>query len=119
MADQMQWDQGSVEDVRRRMVEYGNRVLWVRMQVAQYWVAVFEAEAKQNAPWTDRTGNARQSLHAYAEELANSAVAIYLSHGVNYGIYLETMQAGRYGVIMDVLERHYQEVMNMVEAIFR
>lgn len=119
MPDDVQWDRGSVDNVSRNMREYGRRVLWARMRVAQYWTAVFETEAKQNAPWTDRTGNARQSLHSYVEELTNNAVAIYLSHGVDYGIYLETMSSGRYGVIMDVLERHYQEVMDMVAEIFR
>lgn len=54
---------------------------------------------KDNASWTDRTGNARQTLHTEVEDVVNRMVRIILSHGVDYGIYLELSNAGRYAIV--------------------
>ncbi|HRF99413.1 MAG TPA: hypothetical protein PLZ51_29570, partial [Aggregatilineales bacterium] len=61
------------------------------VKIAQYWSAVLEAYAKENAPWTDRTSNARQALRSYigtdapagypsSEQLAKDVVELFLSH---------------------------------------
>lgn len=47
-----------------------------------------ESEAKINAPWTDRTAHARQSLNGKATN-KGSEYRISLSHGVEYGEVLE------------------------------
>jgi hypothetical protein len=56
---------------------------------------------KQNAPWTDRTGNARAGLHADARSMVNGKVfELILAHSVYYGIYLEVRFSGKYAIIM-------------------
>lgn len=107
------------EQVARNMRQYGDSVRQAMFQLGQRWTAQFEAEAKSEAPWTDRTANARQTLHAYPEWIERNALALYLSHGVAYGIYLETRNAGQYGIVLNVLERHYQRVMGSYRALFR
>lgn len=64
-----------------------------------------ETWMKQNAPWTDRTGNARQSLYSDVRELIGSII-IFMSHGPNipYGRYLENNYGGRYAVIGPALD---------------
>lgn len=57
---------------------------------------------KDNAPWTDRTGNARNGLSSKVVVNANS-VAIVLYHKVPYGVYLETRWNGKWGVIRDTM----------------
>lgn len=57
-----------------------------------------EAYAKANAPWTDRTALARASLTATVD-VDGRTVALTVAHGVSYGIYLETMQDGRFAVV--------------------
>lgn len=47
-----------------------------------------ESKAKQNASWTDRTGNARQGLTGESSS-KNNQYTISLSHGVDYGEVLE------------------------------
>ena len=101
-----------------RLDEYGRRVQLAVRRVAQYWSPVVEAYAKDNAPWTDRTGNARQGLQGLVEDMAESSVAIVLKGGVDYQIYLETRWAGRYAIILPTLEAHYDGVMRMVREIF-
>ena len=88
---------------------YGDQVLTAVTAVAQYIATQMQNAAKQNAPWTDRTGNARSGLFGTAErDVAQRIVTIYLSHGatLDYGQYLELSNAGRYAVIMRTIEGH-------------
>jgi hypothetical protein len=68
-----------------------------------------EAYAQQNAPWTDRTGEARNGLTATVSE-DNGEIVITLAHSVEYGIYLELKNDGEYAIIMPTLEAVGPEV---------
>ncbi len=121
---------------------YQERVTLAIFAVAEYMAQVILNYAKQNAKWTDRTANARNALHAIAvmggakgkqsryqgdvepetESIVNVAaymVFIYLSHGMKYGKYLETIKAGKWGIIMAALQGHYGQVMQMLREVLR
>lgn len=55
---------------------------------------------KQNAPWRDQTGRARQGLDADVEHQPTFSI-ITIHHGadVEYGPALETMRGGRYAIL--------------------
>jgi|SRR5882672_3744583 len=72
--------------------------------------------AKTNAPWSDRTGSARAGLGVEVD-IEGSEVILTLSHGVNYGLFLETIQSGEFAIIMPTLEAYAAEVMNATNAI--
>lgn len=59
--------------------------------------------ARSNAPWGDRTGMARAGLgtDVYRDGLN---VELVLFHTVDYGLWLETIQSGRFATIMPTLE---------------
>src|ERR1700752_692723 len=60
-----------------------------------------EKEMKAKAPWIDRTGNAREGLFADSHIETIGALTRYslvFGHTVDYGIYLETMQNGRFQI---------------------
>lgn len=59
--------------------------------------------ARENAPWENRTGDARQGLVAKAEQRLWT-YTITLSHTVNYGIWLEVRWDGKYAIILPTLE---------------
>ncbi|HBZ09121.1 MAG TPA: hypothetical protein DEO65_04425 [Bacillus bacterium] len=48
-----------------------------------------ERQAKNNAPWTDRTGNTRRTINGGADQSARG-VTLFLAHGSMVGTYLET-----------------------------
>jgi hypothetical protein len=96
---------------------YHNRARAAVASLAIYFGAKMEAYAKQNAPWQDRTGNARQTLFSLAV-LGPDQVALYLSHGVSYGKWLELCNQGRYAIIMPAMQVHYQEMMAALRALF-
>ena len=62
-----------------------------------------QTEAKNNAPWTDRTGRARQGLNSYVSAVANG-YRIALAHGVSYGIWLELAHEKRFSIIPQTIE---------------
>lgn len=72
--------------------------------IAQRWAPEIENYMRANAPWTDRTGNARQALYTAVEQVAGQMVTIILAHGVEYGIYLELSNAGRYAIVNPSLD---------------
>lgn len=47
-----------------------------------------EREAKETAPWRDRTGNTRRAIHGGGEKTSRGAV-VYLAHGSMVGWYME------------------------------
>jgi len=59
--------------------------------------------AQMNAPWTDQTGAARAGLTASVYEEFGEVV-LELAHSVDYGIWLETIQGGKFAIIMPTLE---------------
>jgi len=96
--------------------------------VAQRVATEMQNEAKANATWTDRTGNARTGLFGTSEaDFARKVVTIYLSHGtaIDYGIWLELAGgedgagAGKYAIIMRTMQAHYQDLMDMLRDIFQ
>lgn len=74
--------------------------------------------ARQNAPWTDRTGNARNGLFAIASG-GGGKYRIDIGHSVPYGVWLEVRWNGRYQIIRPTVEHEGAEVMRTVAQIFR
>lgn len=58
-----------------------------------------QAKMKVNRPWTDRTGMAKALLNAKVSQPDNHTVRITLSHGVEYGIWLELAHGKNYAII--------------------
>jgi hypothetical protein len=72
-----------------------------------------EAQAKLNAPWTDRTGNARQGLHGGAV-LEGTDFVIYIAHTMTYGVYLELCNAGNFAILMPTLENNLEYIKKVI-----
>lgn len=68
-----------------------------------------EAYARMNAPWADRTGEARSGL---STEVSNEMgeIVIDLFHTAEHGQWLEVIQDGRFAIIMPTLEALAPEI---------
>jgi hypothetical protein len=73
---------------------------------------------KVNAKWTDRTGNARQTLSAYGLH-SETWHEIHLHGGMPYQIFLETRWAGRFAIIGPAVKYHGLALMNRLNGIVR
>lgn len=101
---------------------YGDKVMTAVAAVAGRIASVMEADARANAPWTDRTGNARSGLSGTAErDVARRLVVIYLSHGpaIDYGKWLELAHGGNYAIILRTIEAHLPSLKAELDAILR
>lgn len=63
-----------------------------------------EKYAKETAPWTDRTSNARNGLRTETEWVPKKFHALRLFHTMPYGIWLEIRHAGRFAVIAPTIK---------------
>jgi hypothetical protein len=72
--------------------------------------------ARSNAPWEDRTGDARSGLDAefYGDE---DAVGITLYHSVDYGVWLEIRWGGRYAIILPTVEAMGPKLLKAMERM--
>lgn len=57
-----------------------------------------QSYARDNAKWTDRTGDARKRLNSSVER-KSKLYRIKLAHGVDYGIWLELAHEKRFSII--------------------
>ena|SRR5262245_42739728 len=71
---------------------------------------------RSNAPWTDRTGNARQGLFSRAF-LNGRKVTIVLWHSVPYGIWLEIAHDRRFKIIDPAWRRCGASVMSDLQHL--
>lgn len=77
------------------------------------WAGRLEEYAKLNAPWSDRTSHARQSLHG-GVDTDDDRFVLYLSHGVEYGIWLELAHGGNYAIVRPTADAHLSRIRRTV-----
>lgn len=85
-------------DMTARLDEFDPKVRRGILAAAHFTAPLAESFMKSQAPWTDRTGAARNGLGTKVEA-SGDRVAIILFHSVPYGVYLETRWGGKYAII--------------------
>ena len=84
-----------------------------------------EIFARQNAPWTDRTGAARAGLAGFADSttgaggLGKGTYWAGISHGVDYGIWLELRYNGRFAIVGPTQEAFASRAADIVRGEVR
>jgi hypothetical protein len=75
---------------------------------------------RENAPWTDQTGDARASLRAEMNSLPHEMYQEILLHyaddSVFYAWYLETKNAGKYQIILPTLDRFALDMLDRIRT---
>lgn len=87
--------------------------------IVDYSAAASEKAMKENAPWTDRTANARTGLRAVPGHTPGVSHWVDLLHSVSYGIWLEVRWAGRYAIILPTLQVQGPAMMARIAGLFR
>lgn len=105
--------------LRRNLLELGPKVDGYIHAVVDYSGQQALSYAKQTAPWTDRTGNARNGLSVDIEWKPMIFHQIILFHRMSYGIWLELRWAGKYAVIAPTIRRYGPETMRLIDKLFR
>jgi hypothetical protein len=97
---------------------------------AEFIAQKMQDDARINASWEDRTGNARTGLFGAVDSgshnesgqvtvISSRVVKIYLAHTMDYGVYLELSHGEKYAIIWQTIERHLPELKRLLDGIFR
>lgn len=94
--------------------EYG--ALTMLLQTA---ATKMESWAKDNAPWTDRSGAARQRLKGDVFWENPRIVSVAIMHQVDYGIWLELAHERKYAILEKALDANKVEIMSAVATLLK
>lgn len=100
------------KDLGRAIAETGQRVkTHMLVPYLEKQAPVIKAQMQREAPWADQTGEARRKLSAEVEQTGDR-VALYLSHGVSYGKWLELAHGGRWAIVGPTVMRSGPAIMH-------
>ena len=91
----------------------GRLLLRIKDTVCAKYAVEAEQYAKNNAPWTDRTGDARKLIKG--EVIDDGDLGIRLMHRVEYGKHLETANSGKYAILKPTIENIRQDFFDAVK----
>jgi hypothetical protein len=98
------WTEDPKEVFTKGFVQYVAGIEKQIDQLVQQYAPQIENWMKENAPWTDRTGHARQSLRAEIEYDVNE-LAIYMYYNeVDYDVFLEYANTGRFSILAPAMD---------------
>lgn len=75
-----------------------------------------EAKAKAKAPWTDRTGNARNTIQGGFQWSGENGV-IYISGNVDYFQYLELYHQKRWAILWPTITANQADILKAYEGM--
>jgi len=78
--------------------------------------AQMEAHAKQNAPWQDQTGHARQGLFGEVLE-EDGKLKVRIAHTEDYGEYLELSRKGRRPILEPTAQKFAPEFFDAAKEL--
>ena len=91
------------------LMDFEDKFLQATLMYANTEASKLEAYMKENRKWTDRSGSARQRLKGTVYNMA-PVVRIELSHGVDYGIWLELAHEKRFAIVEPTIRLKGPEV---------
>ncbi|MDO5300844.1 MAG: HK97 gp10 family phage protein [Clostridia bacterium] len=100
------------------MTEIKQRSMFSAEKVAQSGAAKLEAEAKRSAPWTDRTGLARQTIRGVSG-WQGGKLRCGVTGNMDYSVYLEKAREGQNAVLWPTVQRNEQELMEQFRKVVR
>lgn len=134
----------SPDVISKGLEDYGKKAMVAVQAVATYWGQSIQDQARQDAVWEDRTGNARGGLFFAVDGFGLSAVTgevtpeaksemsdiavengdantliVTLGHTVFYGKYLELSSGGTYAVVMSTIEKNLPGLERMLQDTFK
>lgn len=77
-----------------------------------------EGEAKRNAPWEDRTTNARNSIQGDFGWREDQAV-IRLSGNMHYSVYLELANEKKYAILKPTIDKNAPDIIRGYQRLVK
>jgi hypothetical protein len=106
------------DQVNRSLNDWAARRRAAVIALAQDWAGELEGRAKEEAPWKDRTGNARNGLRGETM-VGRDEVKIALAHSIEYGVFLELARDGRYAILKPTLDAAVPQIYRTYERLWK
>lgn len=114
MGKSFEWDDGGLIKNLKAMDNKMDAFIFASIS---YHAQRAQSYARQNARWTDRTGNARNGL--FGKAIRNKpSYALVVGGTVTYQPWLEVRWSGRYAIIVPTLRREGSALMNTLSKGF-
>lgn len=110
------WDASEFID---SCIQFRNKFEASVLILCQISAMKMEEYAKNEAPWTDRTGNARQNLKGQAEWISSDKIMIAVSHHMYYGYWLELAHDREYAILEESIEQNVEELYRALRRLLR
>lgn len=99
MSDGCKIDMKGLDEAMRKLKQFTPKLKSALALDAQNIAANMERWAKENANWNDRTSHARLFLTTTVKWKNTNELMVALSHQVDYGVYLELANEGKYAIL--------------------
>lgn len=93
------------DEVTPELDSMKGRLLAAVKMLASTEATKLQGYMQRKRPWTDRTGEAKRRLSATVSTPNDHLVRITLSHGVDYGKWLELAHEGKYAIIKPTIKK--------------
>lgn len=104
--------------VNKNLDGHINRLIAASVALGQDWAGNLEKEMKQDAPWQDRTGNARKGLKG-SSAMDDDNITITVGHSVDYGVYLELADDGKYAILKPTADKNRDAIYKSYERLWQ
>ena len=114
MAFKLDYDESSL---KKNLDKMSTKLGAVLLMYAATKASELQAKMKLNRPWTDRTGMAKTLLNAKVSQPDSNTIRITLTHGVDYGIWLELAHGKNYAIIAPTIREEGPRVVEDLENL--
>lgn len=102
----------SESSLSKNLDKMGTKLGAMILMYAATKASEIQAKMKVNRPWTDRTGMAKALLNTKVSQPNPELVRITLTHGVDYGIWLELANEQNYAIIAPTIREEAPRVIS-------
>lgn len=100
------------------MADFFARKVAALQALGDHYAGKMEGEAKDNKPWKNRTGHAQQGLFGEAKAV-NALLKVRLAHSVDYGVYLELANSGKYAILQPTVQKNAPQFFRDAERVLK
>lgn len=106
-----------ISEIEQRLMHLAENTETAVSQLALSGALEMENYAKANRPWTDRTSQARLRLKGSVEHQERTKWDLVLSHGVDYGVFLEFAHERKYAIIFPTIQIKAPDIMRSFSSL--
>lgn len=93
------------KNIQKNLEDFAKKSRYAVLMYCQTESQRFERYAKTHKKWKNITGHAVQRLKGFVED-NTTKIRIYISHGVEYGKWLELAHGKRYAILWETIKQN-------------